>query len=352
MSERWGGCITCMGTGFNCFHCGGTGFNGYLLDYPRLPKIDRSKHTHAIEMAVRAIQTKGIQMNQEITTIKKHVPVDRKLAIGDLENIFIKGDIGSMNEIQRIEYTKEVCRSLGLNVLTNPFGYIEFDNKGVQLYAKKNCTDQLRAIHDISTDITSIETINDIIRVRVKASLPTGRRDEDMGCVSIKGLVGDRLCNAEMKAITKAKRRSTLSICGLGGMLDESELETVPNARVKDFNQPAPHGDNEPKTIAGPSHAPINVPTLPPVQSFDETQPIITVPPKTPATPITGSPLSRAQVGRLWKLQELARVPKMEVLEWVVMDFGRKCEDELTRTEYDRICNHLIKIAEGHKVKA
>jgi hypothetical protein len=24
----------------------------------------------------------------------------------------------------------------------------------------------------------------------------------------------------------------------------------------------------------------------------------------------------------------------------------------LTRTEYDRICNHLIKIAEGHKVKA
>jgi len=36
--------------------------------------------------------------------------------------------------------------------------------------------------------------------------------------------------NALMKAVTKAKRRVTLSICGLG-MLDETEVETIPSAR-------------------------------------------------------------------------------------------------------------------------
>ena len=33
--------------------------------------------------------------------------------------------------------------------------------------------------------------------------------------------------NAKLKAITKAKRRVTLSICGLG-FLDETEIETIP----------------------------------------------------------------------------------------------------------------------------
>ena len=39
------------------------------------------------------------------------------------------------------------------------------------------------------------------------------------------------LANAIMKAETKAKRRVTLSICGLG-MLDETELETI-----KDYSE-------------------------------------------------------------------------------------------------------------------
>jgi hypothetical protein len=42
--------------------------------------------------------------------------------------------------------------------------------------------------------------------------------------VSIKGLSGEALANATMKAETKAKRRLTLSLVGLG-FLDESEIE-------------------------------------------------------------------------------------------------------------------------------
>ena len=57
-----------------------------------------------------------------------------------------------------------------------------------------------------------------------------GRTDESTGVVSIGNLKGDFLANACMKAETKAKRRVTLSIVGLG-FLDESEAETIPNAQ-------------------------------------------------------------------------------------------------------------------------
>jgi hypothetical protein len=55
--------------------------------------------------------------------------------------------------------------------------------------------------------------------------------------VPIKGLAGPLLANAMMKAVTKSKRRVTLSICGLGGYLDETELDTLPpDTKVVDVN--------------------------------------------------------------------------------------------------------------------
>jgi hypothetical protein len=58
------------------------------------------------------------------------------------------------------------------------------------------------------------------------------------GAVSLVGLRGEALANAIMKAETKAKRRATLSICGLG-FLDETEIETIPDARSEP-SQPEP----------------------------------------------------------------------------------------------------------------
>ena len=60
-----------------------------------------------------------------------------------------------------------------------------------------------------------------------------------MGVVSITGLKGENLANAMMKAETKAKRRATLSICGLGWMdeveaLDRQAIEVAPRAALAD----------------------------------------------------------------------------------------------------------------------
>jgi hypothetical protein len=52
-----------------------------------------------------------------------------------------------------------------------------------------------------------------------------------VGFAMIANKKGDERGNAKLKAITKAKRRTTLSICGLG-CLDETEVETIPAART------------------------------------------------------------------------------------------------------------------------
>jgi hypothetical protein len=65
--------------------------------------------------------------------------------------------------------------------------------------------------------------------VTSKASLPDGRCTESIGAVNIQGLKGEAYANAIMKAETKAKRRATLDLLGLG-VLDESEAESIPNA--------------------------------------------------------------------------------------------------------------------------
>jgi hypothetical protein len=63
--------------------------------------------------------------------------------------------------------------------------------------------------------------------VTALASTPDGRTTESIGAVSIGNMKGDSLCNAMMKAETKAKRRATLDLLGLG-MLDESEIPPGP----------------------------------------------------------------------------------------------------------------------------
>ncbi|MCL2451133.1 MAG: hypothetical protein FWD17_19475, partial [Polyangiaceae bacterium] len=110
-----------------------------------------------------------------------------------------------------------------------PFAYIVLNDK-LTLYARKDATDQLRSRNQISVEVVSKETTDDLFVVVARARTPDGRVDEDMGAVDVKGLTGEKRGNALMKAMTKAKRRVTLSICGLG-MADESDVETIPDAK-------------------------------------------------------------------------------------------------------------------------
>lgn len=145
-----------------------------------------------------------------------------------LENVLMVGDLSQLSPPERLSYYQAVCESVGLNPLTRPFDYLQLSGK-LTLYAKRDATDQLRKIHKVSIQITARETVNDAYVVTARATDATGRTDESIGAVSIRGMSGDPLCNAMMKAETKAKRRVTLSLCGMG-WLDETEIETIPGA--------------------------------------------------------------------------------------------------------------------------
>lgn len=151
------------------------------------------------------------------------------LAASTMEKVLVGGDLSSLTPTERMQVYSRTCESLGLNPLTKPFDYLKL-NGGVKLYAKREATDQLRKLNGVSiVSHTAVET-GGVYIVTITATDAAGRMDTDMGAVAIEGLQGEARSNAMMKALTKAKRRVTLSICGLG-WLDESEIESIPNAQ-------------------------------------------------------------------------------------------------------------------------
>lgn len=163
----------------------------------------------------------------------------------NIEQVLLAGDLAKLTPDERLNYYNAVCSSLGLNPLTQPFQYIVLNGK-LQLYAKKDCTEQLRKIHGVSIAKVDPKQIGDLVVVVADAADRDGRTDSSTGAVAIvypmrikdfegkwkdhpkggKQFDGEDLANAMMKAETKAKRRVTLSICGLG-MLDETEVDTL-----------------------------------------------------------------------------------------------------------------------------
>lgn len=174
--------------------------------------------------------------------------------IQQLEQVVVGGNLASLSPDQRVGYYHSVCQSLGLNPLTKPFEYLTLNGKLI-LYARKDATEQLRKLYGVSIAITSREKTDDVYVVTARASAKDGRSDESIGAVSVAGLKGEPLANAIMKAETKAKRRVTLSVCGLG-MLDETEVETIPGAVCEPMPEPkaiAPPPEPEPKPDPKPA---------------------------------------------------------------------------------------------------
>lgn len=147
-----------------------------------------------------------------------------------IEAVIAKGDLAQLTPQERVNYYRATCESLGLNPLTKPFEYITLNGK-VTLYARKDAADQLRKAQGVSIVKLEREKMDGLYVVTATAQDANGRQDSAIGAVNIEGLKSDALANAMMKAETKAKRRVTLSICGLG-WTDESEIESIPNAQA------------------------------------------------------------------------------------------------------------------------
>lgn len=163
----------------------------------------------------------------------KEIAAGNELSHEIIESLILNGDLSKLNPKQKVEYYNKYCLALGLNPVTQPFSILLLNGKQ-KLYCGREGTAQLSKVHSVSHEIISTETVNGVYVVKAKA-ITGSRYTSSTGAVAIEGLKGDALCNAIMKAETKAKRRATLDLLGLG-MLDETEVNTIPGAGTEDIS--------------------------------------------------------------------------------------------------------------------
>ena len=154
------------------------------------------------------------------------IDLDEHTAEKVVESLVLRGDLSGLGPRERANHYIAVCHGLGLNPASKPLDYLKLNGKEI-LYPNKGATDQLAAIHKVTREIIDGPKVMDLAGTKLvyalcRATLPGGRFETSVATVPLVDPV-----NVLMKVETKAKRRATLSILGLG-MLDEMELETIP----------------------------------------------------------------------------------------------------------------------------
>lgn len=143
-----------------------------------------------------------------------------------IDSLVTRGDISELNPQERAHYYIAFCEQLGLNAASNPLAILRLNGKEV-LYPTRGATDQLAAIHRLNREVIEGPEVRDfggtkLLYCKVRVTHPNGR--VETAIATLPGRVDE---NSLMKLETKAKRRGTLSILGLG-MLDETEIEAIP----------------------------------------------------------------------------------------------------------------------------
>jgi hypothetical protein len=169
-------------------------------------------------------------MSSEITVNATPVPSSAVKAqavaqASAIESFVLKGDISAMPPEQKASYYIDLCQRWELDPSTCPIEFILMQGKLVP-YVRKVGTDQIARKQRLTREtIFGPEVVKigeaSVVMCKVKVTAPDGRSEVSTATVPLKDPSNDF-----MKAETKAKRRATLSIHGLG-LLDESELETM-----------------------------------------------------------------------------------------------------------------------------
>jgi hypothetical protein len=167
------------------------------------------------------------------------------------EALIINGDLSKLKPEHKVLYYKQYCERLGLDPFTQPFKILKLSGKEV-LYCDRSGTQQLNKLHNVSHEVRNRELLKevDVYQVTARAILPDGRYTDSIGAVNVASLKGEAYANAIMKAETKAKRRSTLDLLGLG-ILDETEAETIPGAQTISVYKGEEPDHDKPKVTDG-----------------------------------------------------------------------------------------------------
>lgn len=160
------------------------------------------------------------------TTMQVAAPDDAAMMAKAIDSFVTRGDWSGLTPEARAVAYVNVCTGLGLNPASMPLSFLRLNGKDV-LYVGRGATDQLAARHRLNREIIDGPKITDINGTKIalavcKATLPGGRFETATATLPVIDPP-----NLYMKLETKAKRRATLSVLGLG-IMDESELDTIP----------------------------------------------------------------------------------------------------------------------------
>lgn len=183
-------------------------------------------------------------------------------------------DYSRLTPEERLMWVGALAKATGANPLVRIVEWLTFQGR-LQPYATKAFAEQMRLIHNISVRVKSRKRDEGCVIVEVEGKTPDGRVDESMAAIPLAASdIGEKFAAAAMKAETKAKRRLTLSMMGLGFMegVDRGDGEPAPASAA----EPAPGVDVN-QIIAEPIKVEV-VDEQPPSPPDEETQ-VPTVPP-------------------------------------------------------------------------
>jgi hypothetical protein len=143
--------------------------------------------------------------------------------------VVLDGDLSKLSIPERAAYYVACCRHLGLEPATRPFDLLKQGN-AVKLYPNAVCAQQLNSKHKCSHKILKIERddVMNVLVVQVEMTTADGKSEVDIGAVPVYPKMGaEDYANALKKAVTQAKRRSTLSGFGVLGGADLNEQEAA-----------------------------------------------------------------------------------------------------------------------------
>jgi hypothetical protein len=146
-------------------------------------------------------------------------------------------DLESLNEEQRQDYIKAVCKHMGVPDNLNLVALTRMDDgegpSRLVAYAKRGATENVR--DNLGIDVVSLtsQLLVGSIVFTATGKNAKGRQEISTGAKYIEGLTGTRLDDAIMTAQTRATRRMTLQFVG-AGVLDESEVHQGKTVTVQE----------------------------------------------------------------------------------------------------------------------
>lgn len=152
------------------------------------------------------------------------------------------GDISHLSNSERRALLAKLTNYLHLNPHTQNFIIFKDPNGRYRIYATKECCNQLK--HNLGINMWVSDPVFGpdsklpiLVSVKANGTNKHGRSGEDIGSVSLVNVPPEEYSNHVMFAVTKAKRRLTLDLSGLG-VLSDVEVYDIKGCEIIDTNKP------------------------------------------------------------------------------------------------------------------